>query len=277
MRLGTVQYAGQVCASVLVGQVAQLTDIPDGLAAVALGHSNLDAIRSRVVREVPLEAVRLMAPIPRPGKIFGSGINYESHKIENPAAVLPDEPGFFSKFPSSVVGPDVPILLPDPDAQVDYEVELAVVIGVPGRRIVRGDALQHVFGYTVINDVSARAVQFRPHQMDLGKGPDSFCPMGPVIVTADEIADVANVRVRSWVNGDLRQDASTAEWLFGVEALVEHASRYSTLESGDLITTGTPSGCGTFRTPPTWLAPGDEVVVEALGIGQLHSPVVAAW
>jgi len=134
-----------------------------------------------------------------------------------------------------------------------------------------------VFGYTVINDVSARAVQFRPHQMDLGKGADTFCPMGPAIVTADELVDAGNVRVRSWVNGELRQDASTAEWLFGVDELIEHASRYLTLESGDLITTGTPSGCGTFRDPPTWLAPGDDVVVEAEGIGQLRNRVVADW
>jgi 2-keto-4-pentenoate hydratase/2-oxohepta-3-ene-1,7-dioic acid hydratase in catechol pathway len=277
MRLATVRYGEQICASVVDGQVARLTDLPDGLAAIRLAVTDPDAIGHRVTREVPLEDVQLLAPIPRPGKIFGSGINYESHKTENPAAVLPAEPGFFSKFSSSVVGPDAQIALPDADAQVDYEVELAVVIGAPGRRIARRDALGHVFGYTVINDVSARAIQFRPHQMDLGKGVDTFCPMGPLIVTADELADVGNVRVRSWVNGELRQDASTAEWLFGVDELVEHASRYSTLEPGDLITTGTPSGCGTFRNPPTWLAPGDDVVVEAEGIGRLRNQVVAGW
>ncbi|HEX4093843.1 MAG TPA: fumarylacetoacetate hydrolase family protein [Trebonia sp.] len=220
---------------------------------------------------------RLLAPIPRPGKIFGSGINYLSHKTENPDAVMPEEPGFFAKFPSSVCGPGDPILLPAPDSTVDYEVELAVVIGRPGRDLTPESAMAHVFGYTVINDVSDRGVQFRPNQMVLGKGFDSFCPMGPALVTADELPDLNELRVRSHVNGELRQDAPVSDMLFTIPELIAHASRNITLEPGDLITTGTPAGCGTFLSPPLWLRPGDLVTVAVTGIGELANPVVAGW
>lgn len=225
----------------------------------------------------PAPRYRLLAPVPRPGKIFGSGINYASHKDENPDAVMPGEPGFFSKFPSSVCGPGDPILLPTPDSTVDYEVELAVVIGAPGRNLTPESAMAHVFGYTVINDVSDRGVQFRPNQMVLGKGSDSFCPMGPVLVTADEVPDVSRLRVRSYVNGEPRQDAPVSEMLFAIPRLIAHASRNITLEAGDVITTGTPAGCGTFRNPPLWLRPGDTVTVAVEGIGELTNPVVAGW
>lgn len=224
-----------------------------------------------------LTGASLLAPIPRPGKVFGSGINYQSHFQENPSAVLPVEPGFFSKFPSSVVAPGASIVLPEPESQVDYEVELAVVIGAPGKDIQPERAFEHVFGYTMINDVSGRDVQFRANQMDLGKGFDSFCPMGPWIVTADEVPDPGGIRLRSIVNGEVRQDATTAEWIYSIPELIAHASRHLTLETGDVITTGTPAGCGTFRNPPLWLRPGDDVIVEADGIGSLRNPVVAGW
>jgi 2,4-diketo-3-deoxy-L-fuconate hydrolase len=225
----------------------------------------------------PISDYRLLAPVPRPGKIFGSGINYASHKDENPDAVMPTEPGFFSKFPSSVVGPDDAIRLPTSESQVDYEVELAVVIGRPGRDIDPDDALAHVFGYTVINDVSARDIQFRPNQMPLGKGCDTFCPMGPVILTADEVPDPSALRVASRVNGEPRQSAPAAEMLFDVPTLISHASRHITLEPGDIVSTGTPAGCGTFREPPLWLRPGDVVEVEVDAIGVLRNPVEAGW
>lgn len=225
----------------------------------------------------PVTGVRLLAPVPRPGKIFGSGVNYAAHQEENPEAVLPDEPGFFAKFSSAVCGPGDPIRLPTPDAHVDYEVELAVVIGRPGRDIARADAMAHVAGYTVVNDVSDRGVQFRPNQMVLGKGCDTFCPMGPALVTPDELGDLAGCAVRSRVNGELRQDARVGDLIFDVPALVAHASRAVTLEPGDIITTGTPAGCGTFRDPPLWLAPGDVVEVAVEGVGSLVNPVVAGW
>lgn len=220
---------------------------------------------------------RLLAPVPRPGKIFGSGINYASHKEENPDAVLPDEPGFFAKFPSSVCGPGDPIRLPTPTSTVDYEVELAVVIGAAGRNISSESAMSHVFGYTVVNDVSDRGVQFRPNQLVLGKGFDSFCPMGPVLVTADELPELDQLTVQSHVNGELRQHAQVSDMLFGIPALIAHASQNITLDPGDVIITGTPAGCGTFRSPPLWLRPGDSVTVSVEGIGMLTNPVVAGW
>lgn len=220
---------------------------------------------------------RLLAPVPRPGKIFGSGINYASHMEENPDAVLPDEPGFFAKFPSSVCGPGDPVRLPSPASTVDWEVELAVVIGALGRDITREAAMDHVFGYTVINDVSDRGVQFRANQMVLGKGFDTFCPMGPALVTADELPELASLAVQSYVNGELRQNARVCDMLFDIPALIVHAAQNITLEPGDVITTGTPAGCGTFRHPPLWLRPGDIVDVVVEGIGTLSNPVVAGW
>lgn len=277
MKIGTVIVDGARHAGILLGDTVGITDFGDALEAIRFAGPTPADLLAAVTRTCALSAVRIRAPIPRPGKIFGSGINYRSHQIENPAAELPTEPGFFSKFPSSVIGQRDPIRLPTAGSQVDYEVELAVVIGTAGRDIGPEDAFGHVFGYTVINDVSGRDVQFRANQMDLGKGFDTFCPMGPWIVTADEVARVDRVAVRSWVNGQLRQDATTADWLFSVPELLEHASRHLTLEPGDLVTTGTPAGCGTFRTPPLWLQPGDEVIVEADVVGRLSNPVVAGW
>jgi len=226
---------------------------------------------------MPISGYRLLAPVARPGKIFGSGINYRSHQKENPDAVMPVEPGFFAKFPSSVCGPGHPIRLATAESMVDYEVELTVVIGRPGRDISVADALDHVFGYTVVNDVSDRGVQFRPNQMVLGKGFDSFCPMGPALVTADELRDLGARAVQSFVNGELRQNARVSDMLFDIPTLIAHASQNITLEPGDLITTGTPAGCGTFRNPPLWLRPGDVVDVAGEGIGKLSNPVVAGW
>ncbi len=137
--------------------------------------------------------------------------------------------------------------------------------------------MAHVFGYTIINDVSDRGVQFRPNQMVLGKGFDSFCPMGPALVTADELPELDQLAVRSYVNGELRQNARVSDMLFGIATLIAHASQNITLEPGDLISTGTPAGCGTFRSPPLWLQPGDSVTVSVEGIGSLTNPVVAGW
>lgn len=240
----------------------------------------ISVIRSGTAPEVvgpPVTDYRLLAPVPRPGKIFGSGINYASHKEENPEAVMPDEPGFFAKLSSSVCGPGDPVRLPTPQSTVDYEVELAVVIGPPGRDITIDDAWEHVFGYTVINDVSDRGVQFRPNQMVLGKGFDTFCPMGPALVTIDEIDDLSKCGLRSIVNGELRQNAFLSDVIFDIPTLVAHASQHITLEPGDVITTGTPAGCGTFRDPPLWLKPGDLVQVEVDGVGTLINPMVAGW
>lgn len=279
MRLATVNHRGRQHAAVIDADgTASILRYSGALGAMAAELQATGTLASDTpLAQTPADETTLLAPILRPGKIFGSGINYASHQVENPNAVMPVEPGFFSKFPSSVTGPNSDILLPTPDSQIDYEVELAVVIGAPGKNIAAEHAHAHVFGYTLVNDISGRDVQFRANQMDLGKGFDTFCPMGPWVATVDELGDVGNVQVRSWVNGDLRQDSNTSEWLYGVPELLEHASRHITLETGDIVTTGTPAGCGTFRTPPLWLHEGDEVMIEATGLGQLRNRVVRGW
>jgi 2-keto-4-pentenoate hydratase/2-oxohepta-3-ene-1,7-dioic acid hydratase in catechol pathway len=224
----------------------------------------------------PVADYRLCAPL-RPGKILCSGINYPSHLDENPSAVLPKEPFFFAKLPSAVVGPDEPIRIPSPGTQVDYEVELAVVIGRRARGLSPDAALSAVFGYTLCNDVSARDVQFRDNQITLGKGFDTFAPLGPCVVTADEIGNPQALRVWCTVNGELRQDDSTAQMLFPVAALLAYVSRHITLEPGDVVTTGTPSGVAAFRQPPPYLRPGDVTEIGADRIGVLRNPVEAGW
>jgi len=274
MRLATILLDGAVTAALVdESERARVLPYGDAAQAIAAEIATPGALDAAGAEPVEPERYRLLAPIPRPGKIFGSGINYVGHKLENPNAVMPVEPGFFSKFPSSVVGPDAEVILPAAVSEVDYEVEIAIVIGRPGRDIPAADAYDHVFGYTLINDVSDREVQFRPNQMDLGKGFDTFCPMGPWIVDRDSIGDIDAVRLTSRINGELRQDASTSEWIFRVPELIAHASRHLTLETGDIITTGTPAGCGTFRNPPLWLREGDDMEIAAEGIGVLRNPV----
>jgi 2-keto-4-pentenoate hydratase/2-oxohepta-3-ene-1,7-dioic acid hydratase in catechol pathway len=221
------------------------------------------------------EEVKVLAPIPRPGKILCSGINYRSHADENPNAKMPSEPFFFAKLPSAVIGPGEPIVKPRETQQLDYEVEFAVVIGRTMRRTPESAVMQHVFGYTILHDVSARDVQFKDNQITLGKNFDTFCPFGPCLVTADELADPGNVRLRSFVNGQLRQDGTTADWVFPLPVLLSRLSHVMTLEPGDIVSTGTPAGVGVFRQPPVFLQPGDVVRLEIEGIGALESPVVA--
>jgi 2-keto-4-pentenoate hydratase/2-oxohepta-3-ene-1,7-dioic acid hydratase in catechol pathway len=223
------------------------------------------------------EEVRLLAPIPRPGKILCSGINYLSHKAENPGAVLPTEPFFFAKAPSVVIGPGDPIIHPgfDRTQQVDYEVEFAVVIGRTMRRTPEDEVMAHIAGYTILHDVSARDVQFKDNQITLGKNFDTFAPLGPCIVTTDDMPDPDNKRLRTYLNGQLMQDGSTSDWLFPLPRLLSFLSRVMTLEPGDVISTGTPAGVGVFRKPQVFLKPADVVVLEIEGIGRLENLVVA--
>lgn len=222
-----------------------------------------------------LAGARLLAPIQRPGKILCTGVNYASHQSENPGAVLPSEPFFFSKLPSAVIGPDEAIVMPELTTELDYEVELAVIIGRRARNLSATDALDAVFGYTIVNDVSARDIQFRDNQITLGKGADTFCPIGPVIVTADEITDPQSLVLSSHVNGEPRQHESASGMLFSVAEILAHLSRNITLEPGDVVTTGTPAGVGCFMQPPALLQPGDVVTLEITGIGTLINPVTA--
>ncbi len=212
--------------------------------------------------------------VPQPGKIICIGRNYREHanEVGNP---VPDTPLLFSKFASAVAGPGEAIpLIPDAE-QYDYEAELAVVIGRTASRVSEGEALAHVFGYCNSNDLSARDLQFRTSQWLLGKSLDHFLPLGPYLVTADEVGDPQSLQVRCWVNGQIRQDAPTSAMVFSVAELVSYTSTYITLQPGDVIATGTPEGVILGMKEKHWLRAGDEVTVEITGLGRLTNTLVA--
>jgi len=223
---------------------------------------------------MPLAQVTLKAPIPRPGKIICIGQNYREHVRETKATV-PDTPVIFAKYGNAVIGHGEPVVLPAAVERPDYEGELGVVIGRRCRNVPEAQALDYVAGYTVINDVSARDWQFRNSQWTLGKTPDTFCPMGPALVTADEVGNVQNLDLRTIVSGEVLQHGHTSDMIFSVANLIWDMARIMTLEPGDVIATGTPSGVGFTRTPPRLLRPGDVVRIEIERIGALENPVVA--
>jgi len=220
----------------------------------------------------PVDQAHLLSPVV-PGKVVAIGLNYLDHIAET-GLETPERPLIFAKFPSSVIGPDEPIRVdPELTQRVDWEVELGVVVGTRMSRVAESEALDHVFGYTVGNDVSARDVQFGDGQWVRGKSFDTFCPLGPCVVTADEIPDPQQVGLLTRVNGETVQDSSTAAMIFGVAELLSYCSRSFALEPGDVLLTGTPWGCGEFMDPKRSLADGDVVEVEAAGIGVLRNPV----
>lgn len=228
---------------------------------------------------LPVDVITLRSPLPRPLRsLFCVGRNYHAHAAELAGSVFNAKPEaeawpiVFGKLAECVIGPNDTVQLPAPAAsvQIDYESELAVVIGRGGRNILRSRAMDHVFGYTVVNDVTARDVQMRHQQWDLGKSFDTFCPMGPWIVTADEV-DGRDTRVRGWVNGTLRQDGQTRDMIFDIPTLIETCSRGITLYPGDVIATGTPAGVGMGLKPPQWLRSGDIVRIEIDGVGVIEN------
>lgn len=219
-----------------------------------------------------LGEVPLLAPVPHPGKVIGIGRNYADHARETGAAV-PDRPQLFAMWANAVVGPGAPIRRPAITDALDYEAELVVVIGRTATRVPASRALDHVLGYTCGNDVSARDLQHGDSQWVRGKSLDSFAPTGPWIVTADELPDPQTLRIRGLVNGEVRQDDTTAHMLFGVAELIEFITEAITLEPGDLIFTGTPAGVGHGMDPKRYLAAGDVVRVEIEGIGTLENLV----
>jgi 2-keto-4-pentenoate hydratase/2-oxohepta-3-ene-1,7-dioic acid hydratase in catechol pathway len=249
------------------------TGYPDLQALIADGDRGAE--RAAAATDEVADA-RVLAPL-RPGKILCSGVNYASHADENPNAKMPDEPFFFSKLPSAVIGTGDAIVIPRRGTQTDYEVELALVIGRTARNVREHDALDHVFGWTILNDVSARDVQFKDMQITLGKNPDTFAPLGPEVVTADELGDWSTLHVSSVLNGTVMQDAPTSQMLFSPAYLIAFLSALITLEPGDVVTTGTPAGVGCFRDPPVYLEPGDTITVAVDRIGELTNPVAAAW
>ena len=247
------------------GTMAELlADWPSGLATLQAALRAADQPQT-----IDLASVELLAPVPRPGKIVAAGVNYTSHGAEQSKTPL-DHPVLFAKLPTSVVGPGAEVRWsPALTAAVDFEAELAVVIGQTCRRVGIAEALQYVAGYTCLNDVSARDLQYSDKQFVRGKSLDTFCPMGPWLVTADEIPDPQALRIRCLVNGEVMQDASTAEMVFSVAELISFCSQAFTLEPSDVIATGTPAGVGWFREPKRMLRDGDEVTVEIERIGRL--------
>ena len=215
-----------------------------------------------------------MLPIERPQKIICIGLNYRDH-AEEQGGELPERPLLFAKWPNTLIGPGDPIVLPSITAKVDYEAELGVVIGARASRVSVGNALEAVAGYVCVNDVSARDLQFSDGQWVRGKSLDTFCPVGPALVPASEIPDPQALGIRAILNGQVMQDSTTANMVFGVAEVVAFISQAITLEPGDLIATGTPAGVGIFRDPQVLLEAGDEITIEIDGIGSLTNPVVA--
>ena len=252
--------------------------IIEGEMVRPIGHGGLNALldgRAPVHpgEPIPMSSVHLQAPL-RPGKLIGVGLNYREHARET-GQPIPERPLLFAKFPSAVTAPSGPIRLPDYTAELDYEGELAVVIGTTAKDVSTADSLSHVFGYAVMNDVSARDLQRREPQWVLAKSGDTFAPWGPWITTADEVADPQDLAIRTCVNGELRQDGHTSDMVFSVAELVAYISARMTLEPGDVITTGTPAGVGAGFSPPRFMSAGDQVRIEIDGLGRIEHGVVA--
>ncbi len=251
----------------------------DLLSVIAGGADAMDRVARWLYRpphgeRLNLATTRLRAPIPKPPKIICIGLNYSDHAAEAKLAV-PEVPTVFAKYANTVIGHMHPIVLPKNSVKPDYEAEFAVVIGKGGRHIPEARWRDYVFGYTIVNDVSARDFQLQTSQWTMGKTFDTFAPMGPVIVTADEIEDPHKLAISLTLNGELMQDSNTANLIFGVPQLIAFLSSVMTLQPGDIISTGTPAGVGFARKPPRWLKPGDEVAIEVQGIGRLVNPVIA--
>lgn len=293
MRLLTCRFEEQTYLGVLLGNEVFLpgrasgspTEFRDVLTLLdggkgALARLALSAAAAPSGKLFPLDSLELLAPIPRPRKnVMCLGWNYIDHAQESATVSgrvleIPEYPVVFTKSVSSINGPyaNIPAHA-DHTKKLDWEVELGVVIGKGGCNIAEATALEHVFGYTVVNDISARDLQFRHKQYFLGKSLDGACPMGPYIVTADEVLDPQNLQLRSWVNGVLKQSASTRDMIFSIARTLSILSRGMTLEPGDIIATGTPAGVGFARTPPEFLKAGDVVECEVLGIGRLKNEI----
>jgi 2-keto-4-pentenoate hydratase/2-oxohepta-3-ene-1,7-dioic acid hydratase in catechol pathway len=287
MRLANFELDGQRRLGVLVEE--RIVD----LSRSGLPNDTVDLIGQwdrgkveHVVAEatsIPLSEVRLLAPLVPKKNIMAVGRNYRDHAREfsdsgfdaSEKQMIPDDPVIFTKAPTSVIGPDDPIVLAnDPTGTTDYEGEMAVVIGRTARNVAADDALDHVFGWTIVNDVTARALQKRHVQWFIGKSPDTFCPMGPSITTIDELPDIGASWLRTTVNGEPRQEAPISALIFDVPTLIATLSEVMTLEPGDVIATGTGLGVGIGFDPPRYLAPGDVVEVSIDGVGTLRNPVV---
>jgi 2-keto-4-pentenoate hydratase/2-oxohepta-3-ene-1,7-dioic acid hydratase in catechol pathway len=244
-----------------------------GEAAIAAARAIADHSSAE---RLSLAEVQLLPPVTRPGKILCIGLNYRDHAVESGMAI-PGVPTVFLKLSSAVIGPDSDIVLPANSQQPDYEAELAAVIGRGGRNICSEDWEKHVLGYTILNDVSARDIQLATSQWTLGKSFDTFCPIGPAIVTTDELKDPHALDIQLSINGEKLQHSNTRELIFKLPELIAYLSSIVPLEPGDIISTGTPAGVGLGREPKRWLRPGEEVVIQVEGIGELRNRTVAAF
>ena len=290
MKIAAYRYQGQAGVGRVSADGQSIEPFQLSAADAALGA--LPLVEAQVANRplpatgapIPLQQVQLTAPIPRPRRnVFCVGKNYHAHAKEfagsgfdssaKSGGDIPQAPIIFSKVPESVIGPNDVIVIPaEVSTAIDYEAELTVVIGQGGKGIRKADAMKHVWGYTIINDMTARDWQGRHSQWLLGKSFDTFCPMGPWLVTADEM-DGQNTDVKCWVNGELRQDANTKDFIFDIPTLIECISAGITLYPGDLIATGTPAGVGIGYKPPKYLKSGDMVRIEIAGIGVLENPL----
>jgi len=293
MRLVSFQINGQLAVGSLVpveNIVINLTEagLPDDLSSIIeMGDKGLAMAEAAIGRgeRVPLSKVKLLAPFPSPRRnIICVGKNYFEHSREfensgfdstSGGQAIADAPVVFTKATTSVTGPGEPIpASSDPSNSTDYEGELALVIGRTGRNIAQKDAFDYVCGYTIINDVTARSLQQLHKQWFLGKSLDGFCPMGPCLITSDEIEDVTTLNLSTWVNDELRQKACVKDLIFDIPTIIETVSSLFTIIPGDIIATGTPAGVGIGFTPPAFLQPGDKVVIEIDRIGVLENPVI---
>jgi 2-keto-4-pentenoate hydratase/2-oxohepta-3-ene-1,7-dioic acid hydratase in catechol pathway len=280
MRLVTFTAGGATRIGVVVGdEVVDLARAVPGLpgdmvALLAAGPGALARAQAADGPRLALDEVRLRAPVLRPPKILAVGLNYASH-VRETGREVPPWPIIFNKQATAVTGPQDPIHLPPESTQLDYEGELAFIIGRRCRRVPAARAAEVIAGYMIANDVSVRDWQLRVPTMTMGKSWDTHCPLGPALVTTDEVGDPHGLELRTWVNGELRQEARTSDLIFDSFALVAHLSTVFTLEPGDVVSTGTPGGVGMAMQPPSWLRAGDVVRVSIGNLGAIENPVVA--
>jgi 2-keto-4-pentenoate hydratase/2-oxohepta-3-ene-1,7-dioic acid hydratase in catechol pathway len=267
-----VEREGKILPLASVGYHNDAEFLAGGESALAAARSLLDDSSAAAISA---EEVQLLAPVLKPGKILCIGLNYRDHAVESGMAI-PSVPTVFLKLPNAVIAPGANIVLPASSEQPDYEAELAAVIGKGGKNIRAEDWEQHVLGYTILNDVSARDVQLATSQWTLGKSFDTFCPLGPAIVTTDELRDPHALDIQLAINGETLQRSNTRELIFKLPQLIAHLSSIVPLEPGDIISTGTPAGVGLGREPKRWLKPGEEIVIRIEGIGELRNRTVAA-
>lgn len=267
---------GKIRPGALVEDGSQVVDLggdyADALAVVRAGFANAESQAART--SYRLGDVRLHAPLKNPPRVFAIGLNYRDHAKESGMAI-PTTPVVFFKLPTAIIGPGENIVLPKNSAEPDYEAEFAFVIGKGGYRIPAPAWREHVYGYTIVNDVSARDVQFATSQWSMSKSFPTFCPLGPAIVTADEISDPHQLNIRLSIDDEILQSSNTRELVFDVPHLIEHLSSITPLLPGDIVSTGTPAGVGLGRTPKRWLKPGETVTVTVEGLGSLTNSVIA--